>query len=301
MSLIYAHKTSLGIRILSDSKLTIEPDDKYILKSVLKPEEYNNIIRYGIIKTVIYKPTITISFAGVLEHFNELLECLKSNNINDEIEVLKYATSIHNKHNRDVDFIITTDKDIYEIKNGKYEKVDFCWIGDKAAFSKFQEHRSNFVFDEKSCSPEDFMKEEINAFKEIDTNKYAFQKVRDTDNIETVGGFLVICAKSNYENCEYEFLSRLGSFSGFDSKQTLNPGDKVTFYHKIYDGGFQYHILDSKSNFLIYLNQIKLGIVYKDGYSDNKYNNLSLPFLVRCSYEEFINNYSDVEQSIQAD
>ena len=299
MSLICAHKTSFGIRILSDSKLTVEPNDKDILKTALKPEEFNNITRYGIIKTVIYKPTITISFAGVLEYFNELLEYLKINNVNDIEEILKIATSIHNKHDRDVDFIITSKQDIYEIKEGKYEKVDFCWIGDKDAFSKFQEQKSNYVFDDRSCSPEEFTSEEINSFKEIDTFNYALQKVIDSDCIDTVGGFMVICAISFHDDSEYEFLSRIGYYSGFDSKQTLKHGDNIIFYHKVDDGGFRYHILDSRSNFLIYLKQIELGIVYKNGYSDKKYCNLSLPFLVHCSYEEFLDKYSDVEQSIQ--
>lgn len=155
------------------------------------------------------------------------------------------------------------------------------------------------MFDEKSCSAEDFNNEEINSFKTIGTFDYAFQKVIDSDSIDTVGGFMVICSISYHDDSEYEFLSRTGCYSGFDSEQTLKPGENVKFYHKVYDGGFKYHILDSKSNFLIYLEQTELGIVYKNGYSDNMYCNLSLPFLVHCNYDEFLEKYSDVEQSIQ--
>ncbi|MBP3800050.1 MAG: hypothetical protein ILA19_03605 [Bacilli bacterium] len=298
MSLIYAHKTHFGIRVLSDTKPSVHPDDLDRLKNRFTVEEYNNFMKYGVVKTVIYKPNITISSAGMLEHFNKLLEYLETNNIIEVEDILKTATDIHNRYNKDTDFVITTERDIYEIKNGKYEKVEFSWIGDIDAFSKFQEQKLQYVIDERKYS-NDFPKEDIEALKEHDRIKYAFQKVVDDKNIDSVGGFITICAISNCENSEYEFLSRIGIFSGYDSKQVLNPGDNIIFFHKVYDGGFQYQILDSKSKFLIYLEQTKLGIVYKNGYSDNEYKNLSLPFLVHCSYEEFLDKYSDVEQSIQ--
>ncbi len=299
MSLIYAHKTNFGIRILSDSKLTVAVDDKDRLKSILSKQEFDNIIRYGVIKTVIYQPSITISAAGILEHFNELLGYLQSNRITIIDEILKKTEEIHNKYNRDTDFIITTKDTIYEIKNGQYQIVDFSWIGDKDAFSKFQEEKFKYIFDEKKYSSEMLTESEIQSLEEIDKVEFSLKKVIENQTIDSVGGFLVICALSENTNFEYEYFSRFCSFSGFDSIQTLNPGENVVFFHKISDGGFSCQILDSKSKFLVYLNQINIGIVYDNGYSDEKYSNLLLPFIVNCSYEEFINEYSDIQQSIQ--
>lgn len=298
MSLIYAHKTYFGIRVLSDTKPSVHPDDLDRLKNRFTVEEYNNFMKYGVVKTVIYKPNITISSAGMLEHFNKLLEYLETNNIIEVEDILKAATDIHNRYNKDTDFVITTERDIYEIKNGKYEKVEFSWIGDIDAFSKFQEQKLQYVVDDRRYSA-DFPKEDIESLKEQDRIDDAFQKVIDNKNIDSVGGFITICAISNRDNSEYEFLSKIGIFSGYDSKQILNQGDNIIFFHKVYDGGFQYQVLDSRSNFLIYLGQIKIGIVYKKGYSDNEYKNLSLPFLVRCSFDEFIDKYSNVKQSIK--
>lgn len=298
MSLIYAHKTYFGIRVLSDTKPSVHPDDLDRLKNRFTVEEYNNFMKYGVVKTVIYKPNITISSAGMLEHFNKLLEYLETNNIIEVEDILKAATDIHNRYNKDTDFVITTECDIYEIKNGKYEKVEFSWIGDIDAFSKFQEQKLQYVVDDRRYSA-DFPKEDIEALKEQDRIDDAFQKVIDNKNIDSVGGFITICAISNRDNSEYEFLSKIGIFSGYDSKQILNQGDNIIFFHKVYDGGFQYQVLDSRSNFLIYLGQIKMGIVYKKGYSDNEYKNLSLPFLVHCSFDEFIDKYSNVKQSIK--
>lgn len=291
MSLIYAHKTYFGTRVLSDTKPSVHPDDMDRLKNRFTVEEYNNFMKYGIVKTVIYKPNITISSAGTLEHFNKLLGYLESNNISDVNDILKAATDIHNRYNRDTDFVITTEHDIYEIKNGKYEKVEFSWIGDSDAFSKFQEQKSKFVFDERSCSPKDFTKDEIEAFKEIDKISFAFQKVIDDETIDSVGGILVICYTVKSDNYEYWFESKYSTFSGFNYKQILKPGENIIFYHDISDGGFEAFILESKKNYLIYLNQVKLGIAYDKGYSDSEYCNLMLPHLMYCEYDEFSNKY----------
>ena len=80
MSYIYAHKTENSIKILSDTKVTINSNDLSRLKKRFSEKEYNNFLKYGFIKTVIYKPNITISSAGEVEHFNELLSFLYQNN-----------------------------------------------------------------------------------------------------------------------------------------------------------------------------------------------------------------------------
>lgn len=291
MSLIYAHKTFFGTRVLSDTKPSIDANDIDRLKKRFTKEEFNNFIKYGVVKTVIYKPNITISSAGMLEHFNKLLGYLETNNITNIEDILKAATDIHNRYDKDTDFIITTEYDIYEIKDGKYEKVEFSWIGDSDAFSRFQEQKSNFAFDERSCSTKDFTKEEIDAFKEKDKIDFAFQKVIDDETIDSVGGILVICYTVKSDNYEYWFESKYATFSGFNYKQILKPGNGIIFSHEISDGGFEYFVLESKTNFSIYLNQVKLGIAYDKGYSDSEYCNLMLPHPIHCDYNEFADKY----------
>lgn len=291
MSLIYAHKTYFGIRVLSDTKPSVHPDDLDRLKNRFTVEEYNNFMKYGVVKTVIYKPNITISSAGMLEHFNKLLEYLETNNIIEVEDILKAATDIHNRYNKDIDFVITTEHDIYEIKNGKYEKVEFSWIGDIDAFSKFQEQKLQYVVDDRRYSA-DFPKEDIEALKEQDKIDFAFQKVIDDETIDSVGGILVICYTVKSDNYEYWFESKYATFSGFNYKQILKPGDGIIFSHEISDGGFEYFILESKTNFSIYFNQVKLGIAYDKGYSDSEYCNLMLPHPIYCEYEEFANKYN---------
>ena len=291
MSLIYAHKTYFGTRILSDTKPSIDADDIDRLKKRFTKEEFKNFIKYGFIKTVVYKLNITISSAGVLEHFNKLLGYLESNNIINVEDILKAATDIHKKYNKDTDFIITTEHDIYEIKDGKYEKVEFSWIGDADAFSKFQEHKLKYVVDERRYST-DFPKREIVALKEQDRIDYAFQSIIDDKNIDSVGGILVICYTVKSDNYEYCFQSKYATFSGFNYRQILKPGDNIIFSHEISDGGFEYFILESKTNFAIYISRVKLGIVYDKGYSDSEYCNLMLPHLFRCEYDEFANKYN---------
>ena len=83
MSFIYAHKFKDTIKILSDTKPTIADKDILRLQKRFTKEEYDTFIKYGLLKTIIYRPNITISFAGNVEHFNEFLKFLCDNNIDD--------------------------------------------------------------------------------------------------------------------------------------------------------------------------------------------------------------------------
>ena len=77
MSLIYAHKINGKVRVLSDTKIYVDPNYKQQLEHELTKEESLNIIKYGMIKTVIYRENITISSAGHIEVFNKLLQQIR--------------------------------------------------------------------------------------------------------------------------------------------------------------------------------------------------------------------------------
>lgn len=299
MSLVYAHKTFLGIRVLSDSKLTINPNDEERLNKLLNAAEVKNMKKYGVIKTIIYKPTITISAAGILEYFNELIDILKTNNIENIEEILKNATNIHIKYNREIDFIVTTEKDIYEIKNGKYLNVDSCWIGDSQAFSVFQKEKLCYKVGKNSYIVEGLSKNELEALKTIEIINHAFEKVINNTIIESVGGFLVICSNLQIDNREYVFLPSVINFNEFSFRQIIYYDHDIMLSNNTYDDGFKCQILDSKNKFLIYIAQEKLGIVYMEGYSNKDYCNLLLPIIVYSEYKDFIDKYSDTKQSFE--
>lgn len=301
MSLIYAFKTSFGVRIISDTKLSVDDNDKNKLMKRLSEEDCNNAIRYGVIKTVIYKPTITISAAGVLEHFNELLEILKIDNVEDKKEVLKYAEDIHNKYNEDTDFIVTIKNDIYEIKNKCYQSVVSAWIGDSQAFSIFQKERLSFPEAFVGESIGDFSDDDMKALEEISRVDYAFRYLVDNNIVSSVDGMVVFCAMSEYTNYEYEYFSKYVSIPGYDSMQTIPSGELVTvkFFHDVRDGGISGQILQSKKEFLVYLDNVGIGIVYKSGNRDVGYNNLLLPSIVHCTLDELLEKYPNARQCIR--
>lgn len=302
MSLIYAFKTSFGVRIISDTKLSVDDNDKNKLMKRLSKEDYNNAIKYGVIKTVIYKPTITILAAGVLEHFNELLEILKMNNIEDAKDVLKYAEDIHNKYNEDTDFIVTVKNDIYQIKNKCYQSVVSAWIGDRQAFSIFQKERLSFPVDFfRNAIGDESSDDDIESTLEIGRTGYAFKNVVENKCVNSVGGMTVTCSMSEYTNYEYEYFSEYASIPGYDSIQTIPSGEWVTvkFFHDVRDGGISGQILQSKKEFIVYLDNVGIGIVYKSGYRDMDYNNLLLPSIVHCSLDELLEKYPNICQCIR--
>ena len=113
MSLIYAYKINKNVRILSDTKVCVNPNQQLQLELALAREEYNNIIKYGMIKTIIYRYNITISSAGHLEVFNECLKTLEKRSVNDIQDILNTILAIHKFYHNNTDFIITTDVSIF--------------------------------------------------------------------------------------------------------------------------------------------------------------------------------------------
>lgn len=276
MSLIYAYKTKSGISVLSDTKATIESNHLSILKKLLTEEEYGYYLKLGVIKTIIYKCNITISSAGYLEHFNELLANLYEKSILDFKYIVNEALYIHNKYNHDTNFIITSENSIFEIKNGIAKEVLNSWIGDYEAFSKFQELRLNSKQPDIVFIDETSVEDKEDAY--YDSTIYdSFEYIVKNRIFNTVGGFIVKCTLIDGK---YIFLGSYGIFSGFDFKQKLLPNEGVVFSNNIEDGGFSYYVYDSDKYYTVYLEQVNKYILYKPGYSDKMYKFLSLPQIV---------------------
>ena len=137
MSFIYAHKFGNTIKIMSDTKPTIANNEILKLEKRFTKKEYNDFIKYGFIKTIIYRPNITISSAGNVEHFNEFIKHLYNKNIDDVKTITREAFNLNLKYDGDTDFIITTENDIYEVTENGVKKVLSSWIGDEDAFVAF--------------------------------------------------------------------------------------------------------------------------------------------------------------------
>lgn len=275
MSFIYAHKFNNSIKILSDTKPTINGSDIMRLETRFPRQEYLNFLKYGFIKTVIYKPNITISSAGDVEHFNEFLGFLNKNNINDVKDITSEAFKFNLKYNGDTDFIITTDKDIYEITEKGIKNVSSSWIGDIDAFIEFKKFQENNVPSEISYIG-DASEDMRRIDKEMISIDNAFKSLIDNTKISTVGGFVVRCI---YENGKYIFLAPYVLESG-EVQQSVKLGDAINFNsNSIAEGGFEFIPLDD-CYFCGYIKQIDKYIVYKPGYTDENYMFLSMPYLI---------------------
>ena len=283
MSFIYAHKFRNTIKILSDTKPTIASNDMLRLQKRFSKKEYDNFIKYGFIKTIIYRPNITISSAGDVEHFNEFLKFLYDNNIDDVKTITTEAFNLNSKYNGDTDFIITTEKDIYEVTEKGVKIVSSSWIGDENAFMEFNKFKDYNIPNEIYYTeeiPEDTRKLDM----EIILIDDAFNSLISNTKINTVGGFVVRCI---YENKKYQFL---GSYISTSVKsQIINLGEGIIFDSSKEDGGFTFMSFESCNYYYGYFNQIDKYIVYKPGYTDDNYRYISMPHIVdseeQCNYK----------------
>jgi hypothetical protein len=269
MSFIYAYNDKNKITILSDTKVSIDDDDKLRLEKQLTKEECSNITNFGMVKTVIYKSDITVSSAGELKDFNELLGLLFEKNINNIEDILNEGLNINKKYKGQTDFIITTTDKIYEIKNGEIAEQNTAWIGDVQAFSKFQKELHSMDTPKITVVNNGEATEELYPIGKISE---AFTKVVNDTSIKTVDGLVVTCT---FEK-EYYFLGKYRVYTGFNYQQTLFPGEKVIFTNEVEDGGLSYYIPDCKKYYTVLINQTNKSLVFRPGYSNKDYKYLSL-------------------------
>jgi hypothetical protein len=282
MSFIYAHKLKNTIRILSDTKPTIASNDIAILQKRFNDDEYKNFIKYSFIKTIIYRPNLTISSAGDVEHFNEFLAFLYDNNVEDVKIITSKAFDFNCKYNGDTDFIITTEKDIYEVTEKGVKNVEFSWIGDEDANTEFNKFKENNIPNEIyyiGKVSEDTLKFD----QEIALIDDSFDSLISDSKVKTVGGFVVRCI---YEDKKYKFLGTYISTS--EKSQVVKSGEEIIFDSTKEDGGFTFMSLESCKYYCGYFSQIDKYIVYKTGYKDKNYRYISMPYIVdneeECDY-----------------
>lgn len=281
MSLIYAHKINGKVRVLSDTKIYVDPNYKQQLEHELTKEESVNIIKYGMIKTVIYRENITISSAGHIEVFNKLLQQINERKMSDVDDILNEALSVHNKHNSNTDFIVTTDTKIYCIRNNTIEKSEIAWIGDSDAFNKFQELRLSSPQKTITVITEEETYEETDEYSPVDDS---FKYIINEHLFDKVGGMLIICS---YMDGKFQYNECYATYSGYNSKQVLDQEKEIIFEHNIEDGGFSYFAFNLDNYYAMNIEQNEKYLVYKPGYSNENYNYLALAFFMD---ESQINN-----------
>lgn len=221
MSFVFAEKMEATFRIYCDTKIGFNS----FAGACYSQEQMALIKKYGIVKTTIICPEMSISYAGnnifLASKLFSYLYKLKRFEIN---VVLDIALAIHlEAAPDDIEFIIASCENqrfsLNCIKNGKLdEDCNFCWIGSKQAFSRFQQFRN-----------------ERNENDASDRTDMAFLDVVSGCKDGTVGGFRVA---AEYDNSLKQIRYSHNITFQNSKSQLVKPGEAVIWYLSAADGGF---------------------------------------------------------------
>jgi hypothetical protein len=201
MTLVVGRITQESIRVDSDSKITdanIAPNRNYIFS--------------GLLKTIILNPLISVSYAGGVETAQTAIEQLYQLEKNDINTVKNLLLDIHIRSNCETDFLIASLENqplLYKISKKELDVSNtFQWIGDIEGFNLFQKE---FFTNLKSQEPKHV----------FSTHSNAFNKVIESANVESVGGFHITVHRSEYG---LEYLFKMNLVMGQPQTQTLKKG-----------------------------------------------------------------------------
>lgn len=265
MSLIIAKKiaTSNTFIIMGDTKLT-----DVVKKTTEHPKD-------GVIKSIIINSQLCISYAGEVYFATEaLMEIgIGTQHKNCIIDILK---KYNHKSQQSTDFICCFGNPYFEliqIKDGKANIVDNCWIGSYNGFKLYQ----SFFINHKSTnniSADTSIRivELLNDFDEEENKLYSdmfncMSEVINDPSIEEVGGFIVPIA---YHNTSFEYKSYTFSFRSAIDSIELNDIFKngqsvpINLLEGACKGGYCVNFISSNiSKVAIYLYQGNQGYVYE--------------------------------------
>lgn len=283
MSFIVAKKYSNRIRIFSDNKMTVNPDDEDILIKGMGIENYKKIKALGIIKNVIINGNICICSAGILEDFNKLLEYVDTNQTKSFDDICIKALEINSQNNGRTDFIICTTKDnnrIVEIKNNEMLETESSWIGSKNCFEMFQNIRHSEEMLQQTIHDCKTKQEILIDNESIDSK--SFFKVLQSHIDDSVGEDSVECYSENDKLYYVEKLS-----TSISKPRTLEHGKPLDLYDNVFDGGYMYFVYKSSDNYKLYIEQLKCGIEYCPHIEYEKFNHLRVPKFDYCDAVTF--------------
>ncbi|WP_143536702.1 hypothetical protein [Rubricoccus marinus] len=212
MTLIVARKIKGRATVVGDTGLSAP--------SVLRPHPY-----WGTVKTVILKPSLSVSYASSdLAATHNLISAASRH---EQAEtVIRHLLAGHKKH-RSSDFIVT-HRPLYEegiivdtlylICGGAIQECETAWIGERDCFNSFQKHFHAASDNEHSASAA--------------RGQYAYDHIRNlmteamesviADRVGTVRGFAI--AVDSRRN-GYEYTPRSSNASGNMEPVRLTAGE----------------------------------------------------------------------------
>lgn len=246
MSFVFAEKNNNTLNIHCDTKIGL--DDSSI--PLYSCEQKEAIEKYGIVKTTIICPEISISFAGNNIHLaSKLFVQLSEKKTFTTEEVIDLAYDIHTSGcDDDIEFIIASCEDdslsIHCIKNNTITRdCQFAWIGSSVAHREFQELRNR-----------------NNIGNASDRTTSAFLNVVQGCSDESVGGFHIM---AGYDSTRKTMCYRECITFQSSKEQTVKAGDAINFFMEAENGGFSVEQLPiSIEDLILRFGQTDISILY---------------------------------------
>lgn len=269
MSFVYAEKRNTTINIHCDTKIVQEGI------FTVSSEQRELIQKYGIVKSTVISPMVSISFAGNnIFLASKLFLLISEMKQVDTRQIIDMAYYIHKTGKvDDIEFIIASCEDglsIYCVKEYEIqEDCQFAWIGSPIAHREFQEIRNR-----------------NNTGNASDRTDSAFLQIVQGCSDRSVGGFHIVAGYNSYENsmgykeCK-TYQSSKPSF--------VKSGAEIPFFTKAEDGGFSFEQIPiSNDELLLRIDQMEPMILYSRRLRLNNYDkdnpqlfSFMLPMLVR--------------------
>ncbi len=272
MSFVYAEKLEDTIDIHCDTKTGL---DDLALASY-SPEQLVLIQKYGIVKTTVVCPEISISFAGNNVYFaSELFRKLHEKKSFTTQEVVEMAYDIHKAGDvNDVEFIISScEENVLSLCCIKEREIQnncqFAWIGSPVAHQEFQECRLR-----------------NNKGRACERTSTAFLEVVQGSSDQSVGGFHII---AGYNPTEKSMIYRESLTIQNGKPQAVQQGEAIRFFTDAENGNFSYRQVPvSVEDLILIIDQMEPAILYSRRLrmSEKDMNNsqlfsFMLPMLVR--------------------
>jgi hypothetical protein len=130
VTLVLARRTALGVRVLSDIRVS-------------HPEERRDGLPYGVLKAVLLNANVCACFAGSVGLGAPAVAELAQNGdgLSAE-EAVKALDAVHQRNVENSEFVVARHNPpaIWKIANKRVQDgLTSAWIGDQAAFARFQE------------------------------------------------------------------------------------------------------------------------------------------------------------------
>lgn len=219
MSLIVGRADNGKIILLGDSKLTYKSHN-------------SNPYLEGCLKLYIVNPQLAFGFAGIVEHFKEILPALL--NAKDADTLIKAALSSKKDKAFDFDLIVAQagENELYLLKENQLSRSSVAYIGDKDGFEAYQKA---YTLSEPGTQPEEdraYISIALQPEPQWNDNQYsrmtsAFNAVLKNEDIKSVDGILVpLCTHKG----AFQYMTYVDAISDpFEITKVMNSGKPIDF------------------------------------------------------------------------